>query len=509
MASFTVENSKKVYEELCAKAPECANLWRNFLSLSEVPRPSGHTQRATEWAIEVGKKLGAQVKSDAVGNVVLLFPATPGMESLPGVVLQAHLDMVGTKTDDSAHDFTKDPLQLRVQGNLLKATKTTLGGDDGSGVAAAIAIAEDKNIKRGQLELMFTVDEEVGLVGAMRLKEGELLSPKAKYLVNVDSEDWGEICVSCAGSVNRTIHVPVHRAPHEAGWQHLQLKLKGFKGGHTGVHIHLGRANALKWAITVLCENQSAIAGTPFRISALAAGNAHNAVPISCTVDLAVPAASALRFIDDCRAVFAALCQRWAHVEEAPALELTLAAQPAAADALTYSSSRTALRFLESLHHGVWAWSEECPSLVETSQSVSKAGVSGSEVWTEVFARSSRNEALAAMAAMLETYATLYGGRSEQKMDDMPGWPAEPHSRLCTSAQRVYAREFGHEAKVVPIHAGLECGIVINKFPANKIEAVSVGPTVLNPHTVNEEMHIDTCVKLYHYLVKLVEDLAH
>jgi dipeptidase D len=271
----------------------------------------------------------------------------------------------------------------------------------------------------------------------------------------------------------------------------------------------MGRANALKWAAYILQENKEAIAGTPFRIGALSGGNAHNAVPSSCVVEVSVPADRALQYVEECKALFASLKSRWDHVEgPAPTMEISLLAAPSTADALTFSSSRTALRFVESLHHGIWAWSEEVATLVETSQSVSKAGIEGNVFWVEVFARSSKNPALAALARLLDAYAAMYNGKCVQHMDDMPGWPAEPTSRLCVAAQEVYRREFKAEAKVVPIHAGLECGIILSKFPKNEMQAISIGPTVANPHTINEFMELESCVKLYHYIAKLVEDLA-
>lgn len=255
-------------------------------------------------------------------------------------------------------------------------------------------------------------------------------------------------------------------------------------------------------------ENEETIKGTEFRIAALAGGNAHNAVPSLVTVEFAVPAAKSKEFTIAMEKIFAALRERWAHIEEAPKMEITELGSPQCPESLTYSSSRTVLRLLDSLHHGIWRWSDDVPSLVESSQSVSKAGIIGSMFWVEVFARSSQNSALANMAQLLDTYAKLYGGVAEQHMDDMPGWPAEPDSRLCKTAEEVFEKEFGNKAKVVPIHAGLECGIIINKFPENKLEAISIGPTVHNPHTTDEYMELDSCVKLYHYLAKLVEALS-
>jgi len=509
MAELHIDVQKKLYEELCKKYPDCPAMWKYFLALTEIPRPSHHTEKVSAWIQEVGKKLGGSVKADALGNVCIAFPATKGKENVPGVVLQAHLDMVPTKTADLTFNFETDPLVPYIDGELLRATKTTLGGDDGSGVAACLAIAEDKTIERGPLELLFTIDEETGLVGALGLKEGELLSKNAKYLINVDSEDWGEITLSCAGGVDRILSFPMSRSAQSNGFKHYLLTVKDFKGGHSGVDIPIGRANATKWLVEMLLKNDVAMAGGEYRITKMNGGNAHNAIPSLATCEFSVPAANADAFIEAIKAVFERLKKEFVKIENVPTLTIEPLAAPSAAEALTFSSTRTALEAITGLHHGVWKWSEAVPSLVETSQSVSVTKLTETgPMEVEVFARSSVNEALHALSNYMIAYSALYGGKQVEHTPDCPGWPAEPDSRLCKTACSVFKDMFGSDAKLVPIHAGLECGIIINKFPDNKIEAISIGPDVKNPHTTMETLGLPSCVKLFDYLRKLVAEMA-
>jgi len=509
MAELHLEPQKQVYEKLRTQYPECDALWKFFLALTEIPRPSHHTEKVSKWAQEIGKKIGGEVKADALGNVCIKIPATKGKENLPGIVMQAHLDMVPTKTADLTHNFETDPLVPFIDGELLRATKTTLGGDDGSGVAAALAIATDKTLEHGPIEILFTIDEETGLVGALGLKEGELLSKNAKYLINIDSEDWGEITLSCAGGVDRILSFPMSRAPHSEGFVHYNATLKDFKGGHSGVDIQLGRANATKWLVEMLLENDVALAGAEYRLAKMHGGNAHNAIPSLATAEFSVAADKADAFVAAMKDVFENLKKATSKIEVDPKFIIEKIAAPTTKEALTFSSTRTALEAITGLHHGVWKWSEAVPSLVETSQSVSVTSLKEEgPLEVEVFARSSINESLEALSNFMIAYSALYGGKQVEHTPDCPGWPAEPDSTLCKTACSVYKNLFGSEAKLVPIHAGLECGIIINKFPENKIEAISIGPDVKNPHTVEETLGLPSCVKLYQFLHKLIAELS-
>jgi len=513
--TFTRSENKALYDELVSKYPGCPEMWRYFLALTEVPRPSKHTERVSKWAQEVGKKLGGTVRADAAGNVAINIPATPGLEDVPAVVLQAHLDMVPTKTAQSKHNFETDPIECWIDGDVLRAKDTTLGGDDGSGVAAIFAVAEACP-KHGPFVLLFTVDEELGLLGANKLVEGELLPPNAKYLVNVDSEDWGEITLSCAGGVDRILKLPVTReAARESGWSSYEMVLQDFKGGHSGCDIHLHRASTTKWAMEIIGSNRAVINGAPYRISSFVSGHAHNAIPSRCTVVFDIRDSDAENFIQSMQTVFKRLFDAYAEDEcsetKKPQMSITkLEEDKRPAKALTFSSSRSAICAISGLQQGVWRWSEVCPTLVETSQSIAVTNIKADEgdLEIEIFARSSNNDALEALRNYLKCYAALYGGIAEAHTADYPGWPADPHTKLCETATALFKREFGVDAKITSIHAGLECGIVMNKYPANKLEAISIGPDVKNPHTTMEHLGLASCEKLYRFLVKLVAELA-
>eukprot|EP01105_Mastigella_eilhardi_P012385 TRINITY_DN283_c0_g1_i11.p1 TRINITY_DN283_c0_g1~~TRINITY_DN283_c0_g1_i11.p1 ORF type:complete len:465 (+),score=137.83 TRINITY_DN283_c0_g1_i11:697-2091(+) len=435
------------------------------------------------------------------------FARGSGKENKPAIVLQAHLDMVPTVAAGKTFNFEKDQLEMFLDNSLLRANGTTLGGDDGSGVAAALAIAEDKTLAHAPLELLFTVDEEVGLEGAIALKEGELLSDRAKYLINVDSETFGEICLSCAGGAQRRLSLPVHRAAVPAGWRRVRLSLSNLVGGHTGLDIHVGRANALKWVSLLLSENSEALADTQYRIISFNGGNAHNAVPSHCDTTFAVPADKITAFVTAMRELFDALAARWKHIEtKVPRLTTEVEAE-APKEALTFASSRALCNAIAAIHHGVWTWSDSVETLVETSESLSIAKL-GEKLDLTVYARSSHTTALGPVVAHLENIAALFGGICITEGTDMSGWPAEPNSTLARTAVAVFKDVAKKEPSVISMHAGLECGIIMGKFPKNGMEAISVGPTLRNPHTTDEFLDAHSAVQLYQYLCKLVEKLS-
>jgi dipeptidase D len=262
-----------------------------FVALSEIPHGSGKLNEAIEWYLKIGKLLKAEyVKKDSFGNISMKFPASSGKEKAPGIVLQGHIDMVCTKSQDLVFNFEKDPIKMIIDGEWLHADQTTLGGDDGIGVACGLAIAEDNDkLIHGSLEILLTTDEEIGLIGACGLKEGELLSDKAKYLLNIDSEDFGEICISCAGAVMRKIHIPVIREKVNKDMIIHNFSLKNLTGGHSGVEIHVGRGNALKWMMKMIADNSVVLSGSAISLIEFAGGNAHNAIPSYCTAKIAVP----------------------------------------------------------------------------------------------------------------------------------------------------------------------------------------------------------------------------
>jgi len=507
---FSLSKSKDVYQQLIKLYPNHGRLFSYFIALNEIPRGSGNTAAAQEWAMKIGEKLGCKVRRDETGNVVLY---SPGTLKKPGIVLQGHVDMVITTAKDKVFDAKKDTVSMYVEKDLLRAHGTTLGADDGTGVAIALAILEDQSIKRGPLEVLLTFDEEVGLIGASSMAQN-FLSPEAKYLINIDSEDFGEITTSCAGGVQRWMSFPMRMEPFSASslehWTVYKLNLSKFKGGHTGVQIHEGRANAVKWAMKVLADNHEVLTnGVPLKIFSINGGNAHNAVPSNVDVVFAVPKDKHKAVADAMRMVFYSLLQKFARIESNPP-QMTLTevdAKDVPNESFTYPSSKTALHIIDSVHHGVFKWSDEADNLVETSQSLSIIKTEGSNIRIQIFARSSVNEAMDAMSQQMEAFVKIYGGKMEKEGHDMKGWPAIADSHLLKKAKETFHQEFKKDAKIVPIHAGLECGVIMGKHPGNKMEALSVGPTVKNPHTIDEYCELKTWVDTYEYIKKLIMNL--
>jgi dipeptidase D len=287
---FKFESSHKTFEELSknAKNDLQRSTWKWFVALTEIPRGSGNTAEVAKWLMEMGKKIGCEVQTDKTGNVLIRKPGTKGLENLDGIVLQSHMDMVCTKEADYDFEFLKQPIKVVIDGEWVTADRTTLGADDGSGLAVCLAMME-ADFEHAPLETLVTTDEEIGLIGACGLVQGELLKKSSKYLINIDSEDWGEIAISCAGGATRLVKLPLKREKIPKGYVQIDLKIKKLYGGHTGIDIHLGRGNAIKWAMRMLLDNKLTKTGTPIRLISFEGGNAHNAIPSHAIVSFCVP----------------------------------------------------------------------------------------------------------------------------------------------------------------------------------------------------------------------------
>jgi len=352
------------------------------------------------------------------------------------------------------------------------------------------------------MKLCFTIDEEFGLIGASGLTEGELLSKNAKYLINVDSEDWGQICLSCAGGAERLLHLPVVRAPIE-GYEFAKMILKDFRGGHTGVEIQSCRANACRWAATMFAANQSSLGGTKFAIDAFNGGNAHNAVPSYCSVVFCVPKDKMEEFKKELTEVFNALKARWEKIETKDP-KLIFEDVEAPKNPLTIRSSATLMSQILGVHHGFFRVSEELDDLVETSESLSLVTLEEKEVILDVYARSNTNSRMPPVLAYLEAYAQIHGGYCVKKGSDMSGWPAEPDSLIAKKSAEIYERLFKSKPEIVSIHAGLENGVIMGKFPGNNIQSISIGPDVKNPHTIDEYVGLKTWCDLYDWIAHIL-----
>lgn len=481
-------------------------VWEQFEAITQVPRPSKKEEKIVAFLEKFAATHGLQHKKDAVGNVVILKPASPGMEGRPTVVLQNHVDMVCEKNSDARNgagdefDFERDPIQTLVTPDgWVKARGTTLGADNGLGMAAVLALLIDREASHGPLEALFTVDEETGLTGAFNLGADMITG---KYLINLDSEDEGEVFIGCAGGVDTLAYFDYTPEPAPAGYTFFEISVSGLKGGHSGDDIEKGRGNSNKILARAL---RAGIAGFSLRPAAIDGGNLRNAIPREARAVVALPEGRAddfKRFFEGFAADIRAELQ---YSDAGVALKLEKAAPANLIDADT---ARRLVCALTGLPNGVQAMSFAMPGLVETSTNLASVkmeggGASGRIVVT-TSQRSSVESAKKATAEAVEAVFTLAGARVEHS-DGYPGWAPNPDSHLLEVTKKAYEELFGVPVKVRAIHAGLECGLFLEKYP--HLEMVSTGPTILGAHSPDERIEIATVDKFWRLLLEILKTL--
>ncbi len=467
-----------------------------FEQLSAIPRKSGDEAAIRSWLIAWGAEHGCTAKTDEVGNVVIRVPGTAGYESAPPAVIQGHMDMVCEKTKESTHDFATDPIQLVYDGEWLTAKDTTLGADNGIAIAMALALV-DGGFAHPPLELLFTVDEETGLTGAQALQPGFI---EGKTLLNLDSEDEGVFTVGCAGGRDTQSEVPVEMGPVPAGHAAVRLVAGGMSGGHSGVDIHEQRANALKVlarALGVLLPK------TDVRISEFVGGTAHNAIPRDAEAVLSVPAGD----LDMAQAAIAdldgVLKQEYATTD--PRLALSLELQDSVAEATTAAGSQRLVDYVLAVPDGVWAYSPDIAGLVQTSNNLAKVALTGGKVQVLTSQRSSSMPRLHLLTATVEGVARIAGGTAHSD-EGYPSWAPDMDSALLARCVATYKDLFdGKEPVVEIIHAGLECGLIGDRYPG--MDMISFGPTIENPHCPDERLHLPSVGLVWKFLVKLLGTL--
>jgi dipeptidase D len=473
-------------------------LWGHFDAITQIPHPSGHEAKLREHIVALARKKGLKTTVDAAGNLTVHVPATPGREGGRPVVLQGHLDMVGEKNSETKHDFTKDPIKTVIDGDFVKATGTTLGADNGIGIAAALAVMDDPSSEHGPLELLFTVDEETGLTGASNLEASHLAG---RLMVNLDSEEDGAIFIGCAGGITgtTTLKCPAQRAP--AGTKPWDVRVSGLKGGHSGLDINENRANALKVLAHVMA---AALPAAGAKVVSMEGGNKHNAIPREASAVLLVPKGKEDALKQAVAGVKASLKVQYASHD--PDLEIAVCeSRVRPRKVFTGAAAIRAVRLVLALPHGVLAMSKEVPGLVETSSNVAvlKTTREGIEITTS--SRSSVSESLTAVVQSVEATAALAGAKCEHK-GRYPGWRPEPDSPLLVKAKEVFKAMRGTEAKILAVHAGLECGIIMEKLPGMK--AISFGPALFSVHSPAERVQISTVGPFYEYFKELLKALA-
>ena len=464
-------------------------VWRQFHALTQIPRPSGHTEQVTSFLVDFGKGLGLESFTDEVGNVIIRKPATPGMEGRKGVVLQAHMDMVPQKNNDTVHDFTKDPIDAYVDGDWVKARGTTLGADNGLGVAAILAVLEAKDLKHGPLEALITRDEETGMYGAFGLKPGTL---KGEILLNLDSEEEGELYIGCAGGVDITATMEYKEQAPEEGWTARRLVLKGLRGGHSGLEINEGRANANKLLARVIHD---LLVEFNCQLAFFEGGNMRNAIPREASAVLLFDPEDVDGLEDYIREYEAQINAEYTPIESGLTLRMEAAEAP---DTVVPAEIQDNLiDTLMACQDGVMRMIPTVPDTVETSSNLAIVLIGGGKAEYRILARSSSDTMKDYLADCLTACFSMAGMKVEQS-GSYSGWQPNVDSPILHAMTKSYKEQFGTEAAVKVIHAGLECGIIGANCPG--LDMVSFGPTLRSPHSPDERAYIPSVSRFYDFL---------
>lgn len=468
-----------------------------FEAICQVPRPSKREEKMIEFLKDFGKRHALETKVDAAGNVLLKKAATPGMENRKTIVLQAHIDMVCEKNKDVEHDFLSDPIETYVDGEWLRARGTTLGADNGIGVAAALAVLASDTIEHGPLEALFTVDEETGLTGAFALEAGFM---SGQYLLNLDSEDEGEIFIGCAGGCRTSAEFTYYSVEVPKGYFFFTVELGGLTGGHSGDDINKGRANANKLLNRFLYQTARKY---DFYLCELDGGNLHNAIPREARALCAIPMADKENVRIDLN-LFAAEVEAEYSVTE-PNMRWVLQSADAARLAIDPETTRRLLMAVHAVSNGVYAMSQDMPGLVETSSNLASIKMIGEN--RILIGSSQRSSILSARRDMAETIQSAFelAGATVDVGDGYPGWKPNPNSALLKIAVESYKRLYGVEPKVKAIHAGLECGLFLEKYPW--LDMISFGPTLRGVHSPDERMHIPSVERFWNHLLDILKQV--
>ncbi len=475
---------------------EPKNVWKHFYSLTQIPRPSKKEHKVVQFMVEFGKGLGLKTIVDEVGNVIIKKPATPGMENRKGIILQGHMDMVPQKNTDVDFNFEKDAIQAHVDGEWVAARGTTLGSDNGMGVAASMAVLESRELKHGPLEALFTIDEETGMTGAFGLKSGLL---DGDILLNLDSEDEGELYVGCAGGTNANIRMKFREEPVPANRIAYKLVIGGLKGGHSGLDIHLGRGNSNKILFRYLLHCQK---HHRMRLTSIDGGNLRNAIPRDASALLTIPSGNKKKF-EKCVMEFFQTVKKELSVTE-PSLQIEAIPVGLPAFVMDRRSQNRLIRAIYGCPNGVVRMSDTMPGVVETSNNLSTVRSGQKEVMIQCLMRSSVDSAKEDLGYAIESVFKLAG--AEVWFDgSYPGWKPNPDSPILKEMLEVYTKRFGKVPAIKAIHAGLECGIMGAAYP--HWDMISFGPTIRHPHSPDEKVNIESVGKFWEFLVETLKNV--
>lgn len=474
-------------------------VWEYFFQLTQIPRPTGHTAAVQKHVVGFGKSLGLETRQDEVGNVLIVKPASKGMEKAPTIILQSHLDMVPQKNSDTKHDFLKDAIDAYIDGDKVTARSTTLGADNGIGAAAMMAVLADNSLTHGKIEALFTIDEEEGMVGAFGLKPGFL---SGSIMLNLDTEEEGELCVGCAGGADVNVSFRYKDVDVPEGDRAYRISLTGLRGGHSGCDIHLGRANANKLICRFLKE---AIAEYEVRLASIDGGSLRNAIPREAFAVVTLPEEDEedfLELVDYYEGIYQ---------EEYKGIESKISFKAEKTDIPT---SLIPEEIQDSLINAVCACQNGVISVlqdsafagtVETSTNLASVKSSEGLIEAKMLARSSSETRKDEICSSLESVFALAGAKVTIE-GQYPGWQPDAQSQTLHVMSGIYKEMFGKEPVIQVVHAGLECGIIL-AGTGMEIDIVSFGPTIVNPHSPDEYVEIETVEHFYNYLTKTLADL--
>jgi len=476
---------------------EPIRVWKHFEEILKIPRPSKKEEKIIDFVIDFAQSRKLEWKKDAIGNILIKKPASPGFKKRKPLLLQSHLDMVCEKNSDSKHNFETDPIRTITDGEWLRAKETTLGADNGVGIAAQLAILEDNTLQHGPIECLFTVDEETGLNGAKELEAGFFDS---KILLNLDSEEEGELCIGCAGGMNTiaTLKYNSRRTPEDS--TAYRIEVSGLKGGHSGADIHKNRGNSVKILNQYLWEIRNRFSA---RLSVFEGGNLRNAIPREAYAVVVIP----VKYNEVFTAYFGDYSRiiKGDHLVDEPNIKITLTPAILPEKVLKKKVQEKLLNALFVCPHGVISWSRTLEDLVETSTNLASLKFEGmNRIIITTSQRSALNSAKIHIANTVRNTFKLAGAKVEQT-EGYPGWNPNPDSEILTITKESYQRLFTFEPVVKAIHAGLECGLFLEKYPY--LDMISFGPTIEHPHSPSERINIPSTEKFWKLLLEVLRNI--
>lgn len=481
-------------KDLSSLKPEA--LWRHFETLTQIPRPSKKEERIIQVVKEFGEKLGLETIVDGVGNVIIKKPATPGMEDRKGVVLQGHLDMVPQANSDKDFNFETDPIEAYIDGEWVTANGTTLGADNGMGVAAAMAVLESKDIAHGPIEALFTIDEETGMTGAFGLKPGML---QGDILLNMDSEDEGELYIGCAGGINANSKLKYNEVAASGDDLNYKITISGLKGGHSGIDIPLYRGNANKILFRLF---KKAAKDYGLKISEVEGGSLRNAIPREAHAKITISKGNEDGFLKFVKDFEATVKSEYATAD--PGLKISVESTGAVNMVMDYKSQAAFINAIIGCPNNVIRMSSDMEGLVETSTNLAVVTVKNGSADALSLIRSSVDSAKYDLADMVESVFALAGGETTLE-GDYPGWKPNPDSAILKEMKEIYNNKFGRIPEIKAIHAGLECGLLGGVYP--NFDMISFGPTIRYPHSPDEKVNIKTVEMFWDFLVETLKHI--